>query len=400
MTPARPAPGTSWFGPWPLVVLLVFTIPWEKSLWVPSIGTISHFVGIAAFAAGIVAAIRRRALRAPNAALLLAAAFVIWSGATYFWSLDPDATRARMETFAKLFAMLWLIWDQCRGPARQVQLMGAYVSGSALASCLAFYRYFQDRQTYYLRYAAGGFDPNDFGLVLAIAIPLALFLALRGTGWTRWCWFATVPVLIAAVLLTASRGATIATFAALLFAGLTWRRADWVYRTATAVCAVGLVLSLTWLAPAPQRKRLSTIGTEITTGTLHDRTQIWKAGLRALKSHPILGAGSGAYPTAVEPWLGRPTVKGAQYVAHNTFLSILVESGVIGAAICALLVAALAFFVWSLAPPERALWTVIAVVWALGVFTLTWEHYKPTWLIMALIMTGWTRAAWRTPKAA
>jgi O-antigen ligase len=385
---------------WPLVVFLVFTIPWEKSLWVPAIGTFAHLAGLLAFAAGAVDAVRRREVRRPNAALLLAAVFVLWVGFTYFWSLDQTATAARISTFAKLLAMVWLIWDQCRGPARQAQLVSAYVCGAAFASALAFYRYFHDRQTYYLRYAAGGFDPNDFGLVVALAIPLALYLALRASGWARWCWLAVVPAFIAAVLLTASRAALVATFAALFFAVWAWPRANWAYRGATLIYAVGLVLSVVWFAPAPQRQRLSTIGTEITTGTLHNRTQIWKAGIRALEDHPIRGVGSGAYPKAVEPWLGRPPVKDAQYVAHNTFLSILVETGVVGAGICTLLLASLVFFAWSLASNERALWTVVAGVWALGVLTLTWEHYKPTWLIMALIMTDWARAAWTPPKAA
>jgi hypothetical protein len=39
-------------------------------------------------------------------------------------------------------------------------------------------------------------------------------------------------------------------------------------------------------------------------------------------------------------------------------------------------------------------------VWATGVSTLTWEHYKPTWLIMALIATQWARAYWPAGKDA
>jgi O-antigen ligase len=385
---------------WLLLVIFVFTIPWEKSVWVPFIGSIAHLAGLAAFATGVLDAARRRELRRPNAALLLAALFVLWSVLTWFWSLDRAATRGRALTFAELLAMLWLVWNQCRGPVRQIQLMGAYVCGAVAASGVAFWRYFHHHQTYYLRYAAAGFDPNDFGLVLAISVPLALYLALRGRGWARWCWFAAVPAILGAVLLTASRAAMIATCAALLFALWTWPRGDWVYRIATALFAAGLALSLVRFAPAPQRQRLATTGNEIATGTLHDRTRIWKAGLRVLRRYPVAGAGSGAYPKAVEPWLGRPTVKGFQYVAHNTFLSVLVETGAIGFAIAALLLATLAFFVWSLAPPERALWTVLAAVWAVGVFTLTWEHYKPTWLIMALISTDWARSAWIPRKAA
>jgi len=386
-------------GAWALLAVFVFTIPWEKSVWVPSVGDIAHLAGLAAFAAGMAAAILRREWRRPNAALLLAAAFVLWAGLTYLWSFDRAATRGRILTFAELLAMVWLVWEQCRGPARQSQLIAAYVCGSVVASSMAFWRYFHGAQTYYLRYAAGGFDPNDFGLVLAIGIPLALSLALRGRGCIGWWWLASVPILIAAVLLTASRTAMIATYAALLFAAWTWRRAGRVYRIATAIFAMGLTLSLARLAPAPQRQRLATTGSEITTGTLHDRTRIWKAGIRALRRHPIRGVGAGAYPKAVEPWLGRPA-KGFQYVAHNTFLSVLVEEGGIGLAICGLLFGTLAFFVWSLAPPERALWTVVAAVWAVGVFTLTWEHYKPTWLIMALIMTEWAHSAWAPRKAA
>ncbi len=401
MTSARLSRPLAWPDPWPLLVLFVFTIPWEKAVWVPSIGSIAHLAGLAAFAVGIPDALRRRhALRRANAALLLAAAFVLWSGATWFWSVDRGATRARLLTFTELLAMLWLIWEHCRGPVRQAQLVGAYVCGAAAASSMAFWRYLHHSQTSYRRYAAPGFDPNDFGLVLALAIPPALWLALRARGWARWAWFAALAVILEAVLLTASRTAMTAAWVALLFAVWTWRRGDWPYRGATIVIAAGLGLSLVRFGPAPQRQRLATMPAEIASGTLHDRTRIWKAGLRVLRRRPLRGVGSGAYPKAVEPWLGKPKVAGFQYVAHNTFLSVLVESGAIGMAVFALLAGVLGFFVWSMPPPERALWAVAALVWAVGVSTLTWEHHKATWLLMALIMTEWSRAPWRLRKPA
>ena len=96
-------------------------------------------------------------------------------------------------------------------------------------------------QTYYLRYAASGFDPNDFGLVLALAIPLALYLAVRVRS-VRWIYLAIVPTVVAAVVLTASRASLIATFVAFTFTIFAWRAADRAFRTVSVICGPS-----TWL---------------------------------------------------------------------------------------------------------------------------------------------------------
>ncbi len=382
---------------WGLLWLFVFSIPWEKSVWVPGVGTISRLLGMAAFAAGVLVVIQRRSLRRPNLALVLAALLVLWSALSWMWSLDRHATLLRMHTFAELLAMLWLIWDACRGPARQAQLLAAYLFGAVAASSIAFWRYAHHRETYWRRYAAAGFDPNDFGLILALAIPPALYLSYRSRGRMRAVYLASVLVLIPAVILTASRTALGATFVAFAFAIWTWRGADPAQRAASVALVAVLALGLVQFAPAPQRDRLATITTELKKGTLHGRTRIWKTGLKVLKRHPVLGVGSGAYPEAVSPWLGKP--EGFQYVAHNTFLSVLVETGVVGFAVLAALLGTLALFIATMTGPERALWGILALVWAVGVSTLTWEHYKPTWLIMALLMTEWARSCWARKAA-
>lgn len=383
---------------WVVLWIFVFSIPLEKTVWVPGIGTIARLLGILAFAAGAVAVVRRGRLRRPNLALLLAALFVLWTALTYFWSLAPALTAAQSFTFAQLLAMLWLIWELCRGPQRQAQLMQAYVGGTVLASLDTLIRYAQGQQTYYRRYAATGFEPNEFGLTVALSIPLALYLAGQARGWMRWAYRGAVVMAISAVYLTASRTALIATFIAFGFMVLTWRTSERSQRVSCAVLFALLILGLVRFAPTASRQRLATIPTELTQGTLHNRTQIWKAGLKVLRRHAILGVGSGAYPEAVRPALGTPSVPGHRYVAHNTFLSVLVECGAIGFAIYALLLGVLVTFVWMMPSAERALWLVMLAVWAAGVSTLTWEQRKPGWLLFALITTGWARSFWPAGK--
>jgi O-antigen ligase len=326
--------------------------------------------------------------------------FVVWTGATYFWSIAPESTALRGWTFVQLLAMAWLIWDQARVPERPPQLMQAYVWGAVLASVATLARYLANHQTYYRRYAAAGFDPNDLALTVALSIPLAFYLSLRTRGPWQWAYRASVLPAIAAILLAASRTALVAAVLAFCFVAFTWRESGRAQRISGALLFALLLLGAVRLAPSASRERLSSLPGELTQGTLHNRTRIWKAGLKVFKHHPIVGIGAGAYPEAVRPALGRPGLPGHEYVAHNTFLSVAVECGLTGLALFGAMLAVLAAFVWVMPLTERPLWAVMLAVWAAGVSTLTWEHRKPGWLIFALIMTQWAFAFRQNEKGA
>jgi O-antigen ligase len=377
---------------WPLLAALVFTIPWEKSLMVPDVGTVTRLVGVLAFAAGLLTVAGRRSFRRPNLAFVAAACFVSWSAMTLLWSYSRPGTQARAATLVQLLVLLWLIWELCRTPGQQRGLMTAYVAGATVASVLTYVRYLRGLQTYYRRYAAAGFDPNDLGLTVAVAIPLALYLSLKGRGPVRWLYRAAAAVAIGAVLLAASRTALIVTFLAFGFALWTWREAGLSQKLSSVALLGLLVLGLVCLAPAASRQRLATLPSEVAKGTLHNRTQIWKAGVRVFRHRPLRGVGAGAFAEAVRPRLGTPAIAGHQYVAHNTYLSVLVECGLIGFGLFALAGALLAGFIWIMPFAERALWSVMLAVCAVGVATLTWEHRKPVWLFAGLIMTEWARS--------
>lgn len=377
---------------WRLLWVFVFSIPWEKSVLAPGVGTLARLLGLLALAAGAAAAIERRSVRGPNLALACAAAFAAWSSATWFWSLDPAATAARAWTFVQLLAMAWLVWDQCRSPERPPQLMAAYVCGAVVSAICTLARFALGWQTYYRRYAATGFDPNDLALTLALAIPLGLYLAGRAPGRRGWWYRAALAPAIAAILLAASRAGLVAAVIGFAFLAFTWRNSGRAQRWGGLALFALLALGALWLAPGATRSRLATLPGELTQGTLHNRTRIWKTGLKALIRRPVQGVGAGAYPEAVRPWLGAPAIPGHAYVAHNTFLSALVEGGVVGFAAFAAFAVALALFVWMTPGVERALWTVVIAVWTAGALTLTWEHRKPTWFLAALLMSQWAFA--------
>ncbi len=377
---------------WVLLCALVCSLPLEKSVQFPGLGDISRVIGLAAFATGAAAVAWRRRLRPPNAALLLAAAFVLWSGLTWRWSASPPATAARFVTLVQLLGMVWLVWELCRTATAQTRLLQAYLAGAAVSSVWTIVRAAENRQTYWRRYATAGFDPNDLAITLALALTVAFYLSARSRGLAAALVRLAAVLAIVAILLTASRTALIAGLLNVLFVILAWRPSTLTQRLVSIGLLLLLILGSLRFAPAAARERLATLPAEVAGGTFHNRTRIWKAGIRLFTHHPVRGVGAGAYAEAAVPWLGRPPLPGHQYAAHNTFLSVLVETGAVGFLIWGMLLATLAWFSWLLSSSERALWFTFLAVWAVGVFTLTWEHRKPTWLMFALIMTAWARA--------
>jgi O-antigen ligase len=130
--------------------------------------------------------------------------------------------------------------------------------------------------------------------------------------------------------------------------------------------------------------------TEFAQGTLTGRTVIWKAGWELFRDHPFLGIGANAFRLIVSRVLAEP-IHADEYgsasmpAAHNTFLSVLVELGVIGFALFCALLGALALSLRAMPPFQQKLWIVCLAVWVVGVSSLTWEMRKPTWFFLGLL---------------
>ena len=128
-------------------------------------------------------------------------------------------------------------------------------------------------------------------------------------------------------------------------------------------------------------ERLSSTATEVASGTLNERADIWDAGLALFEDNTLLGVGAGAFENAVTPYAGQPKI------AHNTYISVLVELGPVGLLlfVACLLTAALPLL--RLADPERIILLVLLLTLAVGLIPLTWEVRKATWFVLVMATT-------------
>ncbi|MBI3668688.1 MAG: O-antigen ligase family protein [Acidobacteria bacterium] len=360
--------------------LFVFAIPLENAIVLPGVGTMGRMVGLAAFGMGILAVLDTGKLRSLSLAHLLMAAFVVWTSLTYFWSGAPERTLEEILTYLQLLAMVWLIWQLAPQPRQLPRLMQAYLLGTAVSGIGTILQNMSSSSAVVQRYAAFNINPNDAGLRLALSVPLALYLAAVERGSLRaWLYRLHLVVAVWAISLTASRGALIALLAGLLMIPLSFRR--WTFRQKVAMAVVMGIAAFTAVAVVPDSSwlRLGRIGAEISQGTMNKRTVIWQAGVDVFLEHPFEGVGAGVFGPSVQRELG------VAWVAHNTFLSVLVEQGVVGFSIFLLLLLTMVFAALRMPPLERSLWIVMLLTWAVGVSAMTWEYSKPTWFLFGLL---------------
>jgi O-antigen ligase len=167
-----------------------------------------------------------------------------------------------------------------------------------------------------------------------VALASALALALRDNPWLRAAAAAGVPLCLLALFLTVSRGGLVA-LAAVLIAGVAV--AGNARKTAALVVAVAVLgATFYFVALAPPEARDRIVTSDGGTG----REDIWKVGWRMVEANPVVGVGAGNFATSSVHYLLEPGVilrpdfiVDDPKVAHNTYLEVLAELGVVGLAL-------------------------------------------------------------------
>ncbi len=368
--------------------LLVFSIPWESALMVPSVGTIARLIGTLAGGFGVLAIFEKQSIRLPGPGHVLMTLFVIWAAASYLWSSDPEQTVVAATSYLQLLVMVWLIWEFSSREREQTRLLQAYVLGTFVSGIDTVYQFLSHHEAAYQRYAGAGLNADDLGLTMALSIPVSYYLLIQSEGRAAWVYRLQLVLAGTSILLSAARASFLAALVALSIVPLTYGRLTWRQRIAIFPTVALLVCGGLFFVPATSWERISTIPNELAQGTLTGRTFVWAAGWGAFRAHPFLGVGAAAFGQSATRIVPIPSqqLKFFSVAAHNTFLSVLVEEGVTGFGLFCGLLCVLALSTKEMPPLPQKLWIVSLGVWLVGVSSLSWEVRKPTWFFFGLLL--------------
>lgn len=151
-------------------------------------------------------------------------------------------------------------------------------------------------------------DPNDLAMVFVMAIPMALLMSGRGgfLGLRRLFWWGVAVLLLYGVYLTDSRGAFLAVMA--MAAVWLWLRRGLVVAGTMAAAGMAVLMML------PTRMQELDAGES----SAYGRIETWYDGIQMFVANPVFGVGVGNFTD--HTWL----------TAHNSFVLVLAETGIVG----------------------------------------------------------------------
>ena len=366
---------------WLLLLLYVFTVPWEYSLDLGApFGNIARIVGLLLLLAAVPAVLQSGRIRVPGPVQLLVLALFLWLFCTSFWTIDSVATLTQIRGFFQEMMIVWLVWEFAETPRDLRSILRVWIAGSWVLALLTLANFtspdaFAAGQ---YRFAAFGQDPNDVARFLDFGFPLAALLANTESRWPqRILAFGYLPLGLVAVLLTASRGGFIAAVVALIGCGILLVRGKGRIALGIAFAIPPIAAALWLIIPQEVFTRLATIPQQLQSGDLNQRMNIWSAGWTAFTRAPFLGTGAGTFVNAA----GLSPMD----TAHNTALSLAVAGG-----LCALFLATAILVLGARAALQtqgslRVALVFTLLVWAVTSLVANVEESRTTWLLFAAL---------------
>lgn len=298
----------------------------------------------------------------------LFAALLTWIALSATWAGSPNEAIVDLSRWAINIAIFFVVVTAAQNRKQLVWLLGGYVVAASFvtvfgpsvrpdfltpAATSAEQKSLDD-----LRFIGGIGDPNELAALLLPGLALAIGAvgALRVSGGLRWLAVVAAVLALATLLLTASRGGLIGLFVALVvalvFAGR-WRG------PAAFGAMVLLVVAFTYFgvyAPEGERQRILA-PTQGEGRAQESRLTLWQVATRVIEDNPVNGVGVGNYEEESVKYVLQPgetfrsdAVIDDNQPAHNTYLQVFAELGVVGFAMFSAL---LAFSLWS---TVRAAW--------------------------------------------
>lgn len=316
--------------------------------------------------------------------------YVLWSCFSWFWSFDPDNSANAAYHYITFLLPYFLVYDSLRTKDQILKGMAFFCFGSIFVALDVIGNFITNNHIYGMgdRFTGLSNDVNFVGAVLVmhacIAIYLIGFTPKMLGKWNYVFTFFPVPLLIAAIM-TGSRTVGLVWLIPLIYGLIILKSKSKISNKLISVIVLVLAVGITVKMQEPlknQLDRIFSLTSSYTVDKFSGRVQLWMTGFEKFKEHPVLGVGSGAFSTAIDE--GNTVYGYSGLPAHNTFLSVLTETGLVGFFIFMTMFFTLIMGFRPVEKPAKVLWLLLFLCWLAGSLGGTLEGSEWTWAFLTL----------------
>ena len=367
------------------LLMLIFAVPTD-GLWSIAGLSLVKVAGLLLFGMVALLLISGDGLRGSPWFLIAVTAYICWMLFSYLWTWMPVNYETSLAINSQqsikghlyLFMLVLLAFQVIRIEQDLNLALAAYLLGSM--GLIYFLVSGYDPTSTTVRHEIKGFDANETSLQLSLGLPMAWYLLLTTQSWLlRSLSLIYIPLALFGIFITGSRTGFVT--ALLGFVGvLPWLwRACFVWKLAVLGFFIAAVIGVINLVPEKTLDRLFSSGTELSQGTLSSRSITWSRAWLEINEAPFFGNGLSSFRRVINKY-------NIDYTAHNSYISIMVEQGIIGLLLYLAVIVVVLLQSLRIPAEQRLLMISLLLIAVAGQFTLTLNEKMFIWFAYLFVV--------------
>jgi O-antigen ligase len=311
--------------------------------------------------------------------------YLFWSSLSYIWTTTPADTAWRLFLLNFYFMIMVIIyWYSIDSKEKLNQAYFAVFIAIFFLARVVDYNFgmgIQEGGGESGRYTAYDIGANEMAITLGFGMTFALYLSsLYKKIWLRLLILGTIPIFISSSFLTGSRMGFVILLIGLIYAVLQISRMQIFEKIVVSLVFIAAIASVIRNIPSDLKQRVFSTWHNASTGNFNEREVIWQIGFDGFKDQPLIGRG-------VDSFTRMSNNAHMDLEAHNTYISILVEYGMIGFFIYLLLIGGLFFFIMRLKGADKYFPLILMVQLLFAQLTTNLQDNTILWSFYALMIS-------------
>lgn len=242
-----------------------------------------------------------------------------------FFTQDWACAMHNLFNFLKSLILFFLIVNITKDENDVIHLIETIVVAVLFGAIIALYRYGTAIHIFLFSGRTGSVieDPNFFASMLVSTLPFSIFLFKRENNlYVKSFWAVSSAILLFSIVPTFSRGGIIGLVVVLFLIALHERKNRWTW-----ILSPLLILTFVAIVPFSFWTRITSLLNTRSDLSINYRILLIRYGIETFIQHPIIGIGIGDFMNAMSRYMNY------RLVAHNMYLHVFTETGIIGGTI-------------------------------------------------------------------